>query len=80
MTVKGEANDVIIEARTSPDTEACWNQVNWSGDVGIAVPGRPNQRRLSRSASRRYHVVADLVILKDKETSWMYGSFGPQSR
>jgi len=47
--VKKNTDDVIVEATTVPNTDDCWKKINWSGDTGDAVPGRPNQRKLSRA-------------------------------
>jgi len=59
-TVKKSTDDVIVEATTTPNNnEEEWKQINWSGDSGTAVPGKPNQRKLSRSTSKKYHVEAN---------------------
>ncbi len=70
-TVKKATDDVIVEATTTPNTEACWNQISWSGDSGEAVPGHPNQRKLSRTNSKKYHVEAELGGVKDHVDVWV---------
>ncbi len=59
-TVKKSTDDVIVQAKTDPDTPECWDKINWSGDSGSTVPGHANQRSLSRATSKKYHVQADL--------------------
>ena len=70
-TVKKTTDEVIVEATTTPNTEACWNQINWSGDSGSAVPGHPNQRKLSRDTSKKYHVEAELGGVRDHVDIWI---------
>ena len=70
-TVKKATDEVIVEATTTPNTEACWNQISWSGDSGEAVPGHPNQRKLSRTSSKKYHVGAELGGVKDHVDVWV---------
>ena len=70
-TVKKATDDVIVEATTTPNTECCWNQINWSGDSGTAVPGKPNQRKLSRATSKKYHVQAELGGVSDSLDVWV---------
>jgi hypothetical protein len=69
--VKSDTDDVVIEATTEPNTEACWSRINWSGDTGSAVAGRANQRRLARGTSRRYHVQAELGGGSDSLDVWI---------
>jgi hypothetical protein len=69
--IKKSSDDVIVQATTTPDTEACWQKINWSGDSGEAVPGKPNQRKLSRSASKKYHVQAELGGVSDYVDVWI---------
>jgi hypothetical protein len=69
-TVKKATDDVIVEATTDPNTEACWKQINWSGDSGS--PGdKANQRKLSRAASKKFHVEAELGGVKDHVDVWV---------
>ncbi len=71
-TVKKSTDDVIVEATTTPNNnEEEWNQINWSGDSGTAVPGKPNQRKLSRTTSKKYHVEAELGGVKDYVDVWV---------
>jgi hypothetical protein len=69
--VKKSSDDVIVQATTDPNTADCWNKINWSGDVGSAVPGKPNQRKLSRDSSRRWHVFAELGGGTDQVVVWI---------
>ncbi|MCP4250650.1 MAG: hypothetical protein GY778_26715 [bacterium] len=59
-TVKKSSDGVIVEATTAPNTPEAWKKIKWSGDSGAAVSGHDNQRKLSRSAAKKYHVVAEL--------------------
>lgn len=70
-TVKKSTDDVIVEATTNPNTPDAWNQINWSGDSGTAVPGKPNQRKLSRATSKKYHVEAELGGVTDHVDVWV---------
>lgn len=68
--VKKATDEVIVEATTSPNTEACWKSINWSGDSGS--PGdQPNQRKLSRAASKQLHVGAELGGVQDSLDVWV---------
>src|SRR6266446_379416 len=69
--VKKATDDVIVQATTTPDNEACWKKINWSGDVGAEVTGKPNQRKLSRAAAKHYHVEAELGGVKDHVDVWV---------
>jgi len=69
--VKKSSDDVIVEATTTPNTEACWKKINWSGDPGAEVPGHANQRKLSRAAAKHYHVVAELGGVTDFVDVWV---------
>ena len=69
--VRSDTDDVIVEATTEPNTQACWSQIKWSGDAGSPVVGRANQRRLSRGTSRRYHVQAELGGKSDSLDVWI---------
>ena len=69
--IKKATDDVIIEATTNPNTEDAWKQINWSGDTGTAVPGKPNQRKLSRSSSKKHHIEAELGGVKDDLYVWV---------
>lgn len=69
--VKKATDDVIVQATTTPNTEACWNQITWSGDSGTSVPGHANQRKLSRAASQTYHVQASLGGVSDHVDVWV---------
>jgi len=70
-TVQREAAYVIVEATTTPNTPACWQQIAWSGDTGDAVPGKANQRKLSRAQSQRLHVEAQLGGVNDALDVWV---------
>jgi hypothetical protein len=70
-TVKKASDDVIVQATTDPDTPDCWNKINWSGDSGTPVAGHPNQRQLSRAASKKYHVEAELGGVNDHVDVWV---------
>lgn len=69
--VKKATDEVIVQATTTPNTDACWNQIVWSGDSGSAVPGHANQRKLSRASSRHFHVVASLGGVSDHVDVWV---------
>jgi len=69
--VKKTTDHVIIEATTSPNTEEAWKKIKWSGDAGTLVKGKLNQRRLSRNASKKYHVEAELGGVKDDVNVWV---------
>jgi hypothetical protein len=69
--VKSSTDDVIVEATTTPNNEETWRQITWSGNSGSAVTGHPNQRRLSRSTSTRYHVEAALGGVTDHVDVWI---------
>lgn len=69
-TVKKATDEVIVEATTTPNTEDCWASINWSGDSGS--PGdKPNQRKLSRAASKKLHIEAELGGVKDTLDVWV---------
>lgn len=71
-TVKKSTDDVIVEARTTPNNnEEEWKQITWSGDSGTVVSGTPNQRKLSRTTSKKYHVEAELGGVKDDVDVWV---------
>lgn len=71
-TVKKSTDDVIVEATTTPNNnEEEWKQISWSGDSGTAVPGKPNQRKLSRATSTKLHVEAELGGVKDNVDVWV---------
>jgi hypothetical protein len=69
--IKKSSDDVIVQATTDPNTEDCWKKINWSGDSGTAVAGKPNQRQLSRAASKKLHVVAELGGVSDHVDIWV---------
>lgn len=69
--VRKDTDDVIVEATTEPNTQACWSRINWSGDAGGPVAGSPNRRRLSRATSRTYHVQAELGGRSDSLDVWV---------
>lgn len=69
--VKKATDDVIVEATTRPNTVAAWNQIIWSGDSGASVPGKSNQRKLSRTTSKKYHIEAELGGVKDQVDVWV---------
>jgi hypothetical protein len=69
-TVKKATDEVVVEATTAPNSEACWRAITWSGDSGS--PGdKPNQRKLSRAASKKLHVEAELGGVKDSLDVWV---------
>ncbi len=69
-TVKKSSDDVVVEATTNPNTDACWQAINWSGDTGN--PGdQPNRRKLSRAASKKFHVQAELGGVSDFVDVWV---------
>lgn len=70
-TVKKATDDVILEATTDPNTEACWNCINWSGEAVTDVPGKPNRKKLSRAASKKCHVEAELGGVQDHVDVWV---------
>lgn len=70
-TVVSNRDDVIVEAKTNPDTENAWLQISWSGDIAGAVVGKPNRRRISRSASAKRRVEAELGGVKDYVDVWV---------
>jgi hypothetical protein len=53
-------SEIVIQVKTEPDTKWSWDQVNWAGDVQGDVPGKPNQKRVARSSSGKYHVEAEV--------------------
>jgi hypothetical protein len=69
--LKKTTDEVIVQATTIPNTEEFWKKINWSGDSGDAVSGKPNQRKLSRAAARHYHVEAELGGVKDHVEVWV---------
>ena len=69
--VKKDSDPVIVTAITDPDTPKAWKKIKWSGDAGEAVAGQPNKRRLSRAASKKYHVVAELGGETDHADLWI---------
>lgn len=69
-TVRKATDDVIVQAKTSPDTEDCWKAIKWSGDSGS--PGdKPNQRKLSRTTSKKLHLEAELGGVKESLDVWV---------
>lgn len=69
--VKKATDDVIVQATTNPNSEDAWKQIKWSGDSGAEVPGKPNQRKLSRANSKKFHVKAELGGVKDDLYVWI---------
>jgi len=70
--IKKATDDVIVEATTTPNNnKEEWQQITWSGDSGTAVSGKPNQRKLSRTTSKKYHVEAELGGVKDNVYVWV---------
>jgi hypothetical protein len=68
--VKKATDEVIVEATTSPNSEDCWKLINWSGDAGS--PGdKPNQRKLSRATSKKFHIAAEVCGHKDELDVWI---------
>jgi hypothetical protein len=68
--VKKATDDVIVQATTTPNTEDCWKQINWS-DAGDPVSGKANQRKLSRANSKKYTVTAELCGVSDELNVWV---------
>lgn len=73
-TVKKSSDDVVVEATTDPNTDEAWKQITWSGDTGSAVPGKANQRTLSRAAAAKLTIKAELGGVKDELTVWVIWS------
>jgi len=69
--VKKDSDPVIVTAITDPNTKKAWKKIKWSGDAGEAIAGEPNKRRLSRAASKKYHVVAELGGKTDHADLWI---------
>lgn len=70
--IRKEKEYVIVEAVTAPNNSpAEWKQIKWSGDAGKPVPGQANQRQLSRSVSKKYHVEVTLGEAKDSVDVWI---------
>jgi hypothetical protein len=70
--VKKTTDDVIVQATTSPNNNASeWEKIKWSGDSGAEVPGKKNQRKLSRATSKKFHVKAELGGVKDDLYVWV---------
>jgi len=68
--VKKATDEVVVEATTNPNIAACWQAITWSGDSGS--PGdQPNQRKLSRAASRKFHIEAELGGVRDSLDVWV---------
>jgi hypothetical protein len=73
-TVRKEADkegteDAIVEATTIPNTVEAWAQIKWTG--GHPVAGKPNQRRVSRTASKKSRVKAELGGVADHVDIWV---------
>jgi hypothetical protein len=67
---KSRGGDCIVEVTTSPHNNATeWKQIQWSG--GKPVPGRPNQRRISRGASGKHEVEAVLGASRQQAVVWI---------
>ena len=69
--IKKDTDDIIVQATTNPDNNDAWKQIKWSGDSGKAVPNKPNQRKLSRSSSKKFHVKAELGGVEDDLYVWI---------
>jgi len=69
--VKKDSDPIIVTAITDPNNMKAWKKIKWSGDCGKPVDGQPNKRRLSRAASKRYHVVAELGGETDHADVWI---------
>jgi hypothetical protein len=69
--IKSDDGDVLVEATTHPNTMEVWSDIKWSFDSGTEVPGFPNRRRIPRSLSKRYHVVASLGGADDELNLWV---------
>jgi len=72
VAIKKASDDVLVQATTSPDTVAAWNQINWSG-AGDPVSGHPNQRTVSRADATllKQRVEAELGGVKDYVDVWI---------
>jgi hypothetical protein len=70
-TVKNAGGEVIVEAKTIPDDEDTWRRIVWSGDAGDPVPGKSNQRKLSRAVSTKLRIEAELGGVKDYLEVWV---------
>jgi hypothetical protein len=68
--VKKSSDEVVVEATTTPNTEACWKAIAWSGDSGVAGDA-PNQRKLSRATSKKLHIEASLGGVTDSQDIWI---------
>jgi hypothetical protein len=70
--VKKAGGFVIVEATTAPKNNADeWKLIQWSGDMGEAVPNSPNRRKLSLAASVKLHVEAKLGGVSDFVDLWV---------
>jgi len=70
--LKREKLYVVIEATTAPQNAIDeWKQINWSGDKGDTVEGKPNRRKLSLRVSRTHHVQAELGGVSDTLDLWV---------
>lgn len=58
--VRHESESVVVKATTKPDKMSAWKQIQWSGDAGVPVLGKPNQRRIPRAKSKRHRLKASL--------------------
>lgn len=69
--IKKSTEEIIIEAITIPNDQVGWEKINWSGDSGSAVPGHLNQRKLSKTESKKLHIEAELGGVKDYLDVWV---------
>lgn len=58
--VRHDSESVVVQATTKPDKMSAWKQIQWSGDAGVPVSGKPNQRRIPRAKSARHRLKASL--------------------
>lgn len=72
VAVKHATERVIVEVTTSPNDEATWSKVVWSGKDLEPVPGHTNRRSLSRSAVGTFSVSAELSGTKLELTVWVF--------
>jgi hypothetical protein len=70
-TVKRSTEAVVIEATTEPNTRQVWARLRWSGDVGEAVSGHLNRRRLSRSNSTVLRPAVSLAGTTESVEIWV---------
>jgi hypothetical protein len=72
VCVKHATEQVLVEIETAPNDEATWRQVTWAGDGWQPVPGKRNQRSLSRAAAGKFPVSAELAGTTFELTVWVF--------